>query len=158
MKSQLTTCHHSDLLQCYWLYSLCCIFHLCDSFKTGILYTMIFLIYFTHPPIPLPSSSPLFVPLYLWVYFSFVMLVHLFCVLDSTYEWIIRYFSFSVWLFHLQCYPLDPSMLLQMEIFILFCDWVIYHTHTYMYVYISILYLFIYWWWFWLLPYRVCYK
>ena len=50
----VTICHHTKLLQYYWLYSLCCILHPFDIyFMTGSLYLLISFTYLSVPPGPL---------------------------------------------------------------------------------------------------------
>ena len=51
-------------------------------FITGSLCLLILFTYFTHPP-PYPLWQPSVCSLYLWVCFCFIMVLHLFCFLDS---------------------------------------------------------------------------
>ena len=78
-KGLVTICHHTKLLQYYWLYSLCCILHPHDLLITGILYLLISVIYFSLPPTPPPPWQTPVCSLCLWVCFCFVIFVHLFC-------------------------------------------------------------------------------
>ena len=60
MVSLVTICHHTKILHNYWLCSPHCTFHTHDSFILE-LKVCIFLIYFSHPFIFLPSDNHFFV-------------------------------------------------------------------------------------------------
>ena len=101
MVSLVTICCHTKLLQYYWLYPPYCILY-----PHGLIYNWKFvplnslhlflssLLHFS----PLETTS-LFFFLYLWIFF--VLFVHLFCFIDSTYKWnCMLFFSLSD-IFHL---------------------------------------------------------
>ena len=79
----VTICHHTKLLQYYWLYSPYCTFHPHDSFVTGILYLLISLTCL-FPPHHLVTTCLFSISMSL---FCFVMFVHAACFLDSMYKW-----------------------------------------------------------------------
>ena len=98
-----------------------------------------------------PHSPPLWQPpvcsLYLWVSFCFVMFVHLFCFLDSTYKWSHTVFGF-LWLISLSIIP-------SMSIYPFCHKWQYFILSLWLiYIYIShLLYPFVYWWAHRLFPY-----
>ena len=102
----VTICHYTKILHIYWLHSTLYfipVTHLFCSWKFVPLNLPHLLLSFPYPP----ASNHLFV---LWIYGSvsilFVMCVHLFCFLDSTYYIHVvsnsRFNSF-LWLSNISC-------------------------------------------------------
>ena len=77
--------HHTKLPHNYWLYSSHCIFHTCNIICKFVALNLPYL--FLSPTTLSPlTTSHLFV-LCIYDYFAFVMLVSLFCFLESTCKW-----------------------------------------------------------------------
>lgn len=120
--SVVTICHHTMLLQSYWLYSLCCtavLFILMTSLIAGSFYLLIPLAYFTHPPSHPPSGNHQFFvftsfcfDLFVWFcFFTGETSIFVFCLTD---------------LFHLPD-TLWPIHLSQMARFHSFYVWILIH-------------------------------
>ena len=94
--SLVTICHHTTYYNYYWLFPMLYItslWHLFYNWK----FAPLNLHNFTSSPIAIPSGNNQFV-LFIYKSFCFVMLVCLFCVLDSTYKYNHMVFYFD--LFH----------------------------------------------------------
>ena len=97
------------------LYS-CCI-HAVFFMLTYLLYNWKFvslnLPHLFHSPVTLSPLEPTSLYCFYWVCFGFVMFIHLFCFLESTYKWDHMIFVFLCLTYSLAWYPLSPFMLLQ---------------------------------------------
>ena len=129
--SLVTLCHHTKLqnMQEYWLQSLCYILYLPDLiyFMTGNLYLLTCFIHFAHPSNSPPFWQPPFCSLYRWV-FSFVLCIHLFCFLVSTYKWNQKIFVFHLPnLFYLAQYSLGPCYYKWQSFILFFFGGVVFH-------------------------------
>ena len=87
--------HHMKLLKYYWLYSLYCILPACDLF---CYWKALYPSHLFHSSVPPPATTVCF--LYLLICFCFVIFAHLFCFLDSTFEWNHTAFVFHCLKFH----------------------------------------------------------
>ena len=119
----------------YWLYFLCCSLHSCDLFCNWQFVSI-------NPLDPfhlLPSLpclwQPLVYSLYLWVYFCFVVFVHWFCFIDSSYKW--KWFVFLC-LISLSINPSRPVHVVKNgKISCFFIDNIPLHIHIF-YLYLSV--------------------
>ena len=114
------TCHHTKLLYIINCvpYTVCYIPVSCLFFYWTFAHFNPFLC-LNHPP----SLSPLATTKLFWVYFCFLLFVHLFCFLDSQYKWDHMVFVFFGWLISLSV--IHPCRL-KWQDFILY-GWKLFH-------------------------------
>ena len=137
--SPVTIPHHTKLLQ-YWVYFVCCVFHLSDLFIfiTG---GLIFFTCLTQPLPPLPSGNHQSIHIY-----EFVLV--LLCLADSTCAWNHMVLVF-IWFISLNIIGLRPSMLLKMAKFYSF-SW---PSNIPLYICTTLQYPLVCWWVFTLFPF-----
>ena len=104
-----SSCHHTKILQNYWLYSPHCIFHnWLIYFVTESLYLLGSLTYFSPPLTPFPLATTCFfsvsITLFLFGYVFLIFLFVLFFKIPHISE-IMHYLCFSVWLISLYIIP-----------------------------------------------------
>ena len=135
---------------------------------TGVLYLLIFCIYFTQSPNSPPIWQPPICSLHPWVYFHFILFISFIVFLDFTYTWGHEVFIFPFWLISFSIIP-SRSIHVVPSDKISFNGWVIFH---YIYIYLCVcvcvcvcvyhishlLYPFIYLWTLGLLSYLGYYK
>ena len=100
----------------------------CIYYMTGSLYVLILFTYFIHSPTPSTLAIASLFSLCLWVSFCFILFVHLFCFIDSTYKRnhiVFAFLCLNYFTKHntLQVYPCCCKW----KNSILFYGWVVFH-------------------------------
>ena len=130
-------CHHTKILHsyCYWLYSPHCTFHnpRLIYFAAGRLYVLIYLIYFSLPPTPIPFGKQLFFASK--ALFIFYVSSFFFSKIWHISE-IIQYLFFFVWLISLSIISSRSIYVVPKGkvSFFLWMSSIPLHTHTHTYI------------------------